>query len=74
MNLCLRIWQVKQVECVDIGREFIRIFQNVVKYKVLDPIKQELAKEINGKPVLMHMLENRGVKPQQHNIYVSHLL
>jgi hypothetical protein len=45
-----------------------------VNYKVLEPIKQELSKEVSGKPVLLHMLENRGMKPQQSNIYVSHLL
>lgn len=26
LNLCLRIWQAKQVECVEIGREFVRVF------------------------------------------------
>jgi len=74
LNLCLRIWQSKQVECVEIGREFVRIFQNVAKYKVLDPIKQELATEVSGKLVLLHMLENRGQMPQQPNQYVGHLL
>ncbi len=41
---------------------------------MLDPIKQELATEVSGKLVLLHMLENRGQMPQQPNQYVGHLL
>lgn len=62
------------MECVEIGREFVRVFQNVAKYKVLEPIKQELAKEVSGKLVLLHMLENRGQNLQSPNLYVTHLL
>jgi len=62
LSLCFRIWQHNKVECCEIGREFVRIFSNVAKYKILEPIKVELAKEIKGKPLLIHLLENRGHK------------
>jgi hypothetical protein len=37
-------------------------------------IKEELSKNIQGKPLLKHLLEKRGNKPGEPNCYVKYLL
>ena len=70
----MRIWQLKQVECIEAGRELIRIFSNHSERPEFTSIKEELNKNIQGKPLLKHLLEKRGNKSGEQNIYVKYLL
>ena len=74
LQLCIRIWQSKQVECIEAGRELVRIFQNISERPEMALIKEELSKSIGGKPLMKHLLEKRGNKPGEKNVYVSILL
>lgn len=42
LDLCVRIWQDKQAECYNIGKELIRILTNVAKLPQLAPIFADL--------------------------------
>ena len=74
LELCKRIWQNKQVECIEAGRELIGIFSNHSERPEMASIKEELSKNIQGKPLLKHLLEKRGSKPGDQNVYVKYLL
>lgn len=74
LNLCRYIWQARQVQCIEAGRELIRIFSNHSKRPELAMIKEELSKIIQGKPLINHLLEKRGNKQGEPNVFVKFLL
>ena len=74
LNLCRHIWQARQVQCIEAGRELIRIFSNHSNRPELAMIKEELSKSIQGKPLIKHLLEKRGNKQGESNVYVKFLL
>ena len=70
LNLCRYIWSGRQVQCIEAGRELIRIFSNNSNRPELAMIKEELSKSIQGKPLIKHLLEKRGNKQGEANVYV----
>jgi len=74
LNLCRHIWQGRQLQCIEAGRELIRIFSNHSNRPELAMIKEELQKTIQGKPLIKHLLEKRGNKQGESNVYVQFLL
>jgi len=72
--LCNQIWQAKQFECIEAGRELVRIFQNISERPEMGAIKEKLSESIRGKPLMKHLLEKRGNKQGEKNSYVSYLL
>ncbi|CDW80378.1 UNKNOWN [Stylonychia lemnae] len=75
--LCLKIWQYKNQECYDIGRDFMRVFINVIKIPKFQPILDDLLQTIEGRPLYYH-LQSMHKRPQQQYIrndeYIRHLI
>ena len=60
VQVCLHIWSTNRDECIAIGREFLRVFLGVSMTPEFKPIIDELAREIEGKCLSMHIFENPG--------------
>jgi len=55
INLCLKIWQYKKDECYEIGREFMRVFINIIKIPKLKIILDDLLQSIENRPLYHHL-------------------
>lgn len=70
----MHIWNGNKDECISIGREFLRVFLDVAKTPEFKPICEELAREIDGKCLSMHIFENQGLRQNGLNIYIQHMV
>eukprot|EP00347_Sterkiella_histriomuscorum_P022906 403336711 len=69
--LCLRIWEVKKDECYDIGREFMRVFVNILRIPQMKIIFEDIIQIINEKPLFYHL---QGMQKQFRDEYLRYLI
>ena len=72
MSLCVKIWEKKQEDCIEIGNELIRLITCLHEVPKIRPITDGLMNNINGKPLFQYLEEMRS--NQQRNEYVLSLI
>jgi hypothetical protein len=51
LTLCVRLWEFKRDDCIEIGNELIRLIACLHEHPRLGPITNDLMQVLNGKPL-----------------------